>query len=168
LPLERLGHDSGGVSVGLPSDKAFVQRPGLGARPDLGHLVLPDPVVARGQQARDLVDIFSCQREAWMIAGGQRPLNIEGAMLRHDLVRRPSPRIDCWQPAKLVGLFTRLAALVMSGEMAFAYFMAHAPKSIYPAVNGGSLPVLYCFVFLYLVFAGGGPWSIDRAVLKQD
>jgi putative oxidoreductase len=67
----------------------------------------------------------------------------------------------------LVGLFTRLAALVMSGEMAFAYFIAHAPKSFYPAVNGGSLAVLYCFVFLYLVFAGG-PWSIDRAVLKQD
>jgi putative oxidoreductase len=68
----------------------------------------------------------------------------------------------------LVGLFTRLAAFVMSGEMAFAYFMAHAPKSFYPAVNEGSLAVLYCFVFLYLVFAGGGPWSIDRAVLKQD
>jgi putative oxidoreductase len=68
----------------------------------------------------------------------------------------------------LAGLFTRLAALVMSGEMAFAYFIAHAPKSFYPAVNGGSLAVLYCFVFLYLVFAGGGPWSVDRAVLKQD
>jgi putative oxidoreductase len=68
----------------------------------------------------------------------------------------------------LVGLFTRLAAFVMSGEMAFAYFMAHAPKSFYPAVNGGSLAVLYCFVFLYLVFAGGGPWSIDRVVVKQD
>jgi putative oxidoreductase len=68
----------------------------------------------------------------------------------------------------LVGLFTRLAALIMSGEMAFAYFMVHLPKSFYPAVNGGSLAVLYCFVFLYLVFAGGGPWSIDRAVLKQD
>jgi putative oxidoreductase len=68
----------------------------------------------------------------------------------------------------LVGLFTRLAAFIMSGEMAFAYFIAHAPKSFYPAVNGGSLAVLYCFVFLYLVFAGGGPWSIDRVVLKQD
>jgi putative oxidoreductase len=68
----------------------------------------------------------------------------------------------------LVGLFTRLAALVMSGEMAFAYFMGHAPKSFYPMVNGGSLAILYCFVFLYLAFAGGGPWSIDRAVLKQD
>jgi len=68
----------------------------------------------------------------------------------------------------LVGLFTRWAALVMSGEMAFAYFMAHAPKSFYPAVNGGSLAILYCFVFLYLVFAGGGPWSVDRVVLKSD
>jgi len=68
----------------------------------------------------------------------------------------------------LVGLYTRLAALIMSGEMAFAYFIAHAPKSFYPAVNGGSLAVLYCFVFLYFFFAGGGPWSIDRAVLKQD
>jgi putative oxidoreductase len=66
----------------------------------------------------------------------------------------------------LVGLFTRLAAFVMSGEMAFAYFMAHAPKSFYPAVNGGSLAILYCFVFLYLVFAGAGPWSVDHAVLK--
>jgi len=61
-----------------------------------------------------------------------------------------------------------LAALVMSGEMAFAYFIAHAPKSFYPAVNSGTLDVLYCFVFLYFVFAGGGPWSADRAVLKTD
>lgn len=68
----------------------------------------------------------------------------------------------------LVGLYTRLAALVMSGQMAFAYFMAHAPKSFYPAVNGGTLAILYCFVFLYFVFAGGGPWSVDRVVLKQD
>jgi putative oxidoreductase len=68
----------------------------------------------------------------------------------------------------LLGLFTRWAALVMSGEMAFAYFIAHAPKSFYPAVNGGNLAVLYCFVFFYFVFAGGGPWSVDRLVLKTD
>jgi len=68
----------------------------------------------------------------------------------------------------LVGLFTRLAALVMSGEMAFAYFIAHAPKSLYPAANGGALAILYCFVFLYFAFAGGGPWSVDRVALKQD
>jgi putative oxidoreductase len=68
----------------------------------------------------------------------------------------------------LLGLFTRWAALVMSGEMAFSYFIAHAPKSFYPAVNGGNLAVLYCFVFLYFVFAGGGRWSVDRVVLKVD
>ena len=68
----------------------------------------------------------------------------------------------------LFGAFTRLAALIMSGEMAFAYFIGHAPKSFFPAVNGGNLAILYCFVFLYLVFAGGGPWSIDRIVLKHD
>ena len=68
----------------------------------------------------------------------------------------------------LLGLFTRWAALVMSGEMAFAYFIAHAPKSFYPAVNGGNLDVLYCFVFFYFVFAGGGSWSVDRLVLNTD
>jgi putative oxidoreductase len=67
----------------------------------------------------------------------------------------------------LVGWFTRWAALIMSGEMAFAYFIAHAPRSVYPAANGGTLVVLYCFVFLYFVFAGGGPWSVDRLVLKR-
>jgi putative oxidoreductase len=68
----------------------------------------------------------------------------------------------------LVGLFTRWVAFIVSGEMAFAYFMAHAPKSFFPAVNGGSLAVLYCFVFLYFVFAGGGPLSVDHALLKRD
>jgi putative oxidoreductase len=67
----------------------------------------------------------------------------------------------------LDGLFTHSAAFIMSGEMAFAYFIAHAPKSFFPAVNGGSGAVLYCFVFLYFVFAGAGPWSVDRALLKR-
>jgi putative oxidoreductase len=58
-------------------------------------------------------------------------------------------------------------AFILSGEMAFAYFMAHAPRSFYPVVNGGTLAVLYCFVFLYLAFAGGGPWSVDRVALNQ-
>jgi len=68
----------------------------------------------------------------------------------------------------LVGAYTRIVAFILSGEMAFAYFMAHAPRSFYPLANGGEGAILFCFVFLYLVFAGGGPWSIDRAVLKQD
>ncbi len=61
----------------------------------------------------------------------------------------------------IVGLFTRPAAFVLSGFMAVAYFMAHAPGGFYPVLNGGELAVLYCFVFLYLVYAGPGPWSLD-------
>ncbi|MDP8915629.1 MAG: DoxX family protein [Pseudomonadota bacterium] len=60
------------------------------------------------------------------------------------------------------GLLTRAAAFIASGEMAFAYWMAHAPQSPFPVLNGGDAAILYCFVFLYLAAAGGGPWSIDR------
>jgi putative oxidoreductase len=56
---------------------------------------------------------------------------------------------------------------ILSGEMAFAYFMAHA-RSFYPIANQGETAILFCFIFLYFAFAGGGPWSVDRAVLKQD
>jgi putative oxidoreductase len=61
----------------------------------------------------------------------------------------------------LVGLFTRAAAFVVSGEMAVAYWMFHAPRNLFPTLNGGDAAILYCFVFLYFVFAGPGPWSID-------
>jgi putative oxidoreductase len=61
----------------------------------------------------------------------------------------------------IVGLFTRPVAFILSGEMAFAYWMAHAPRSAFPLSNGGDAAILYCFVFLYLAFAGGGPWSLD-------
>jgi putative oxidoreductase len=63
-----------------------------------------------------------------------------------------------------LGLFTRLAAFIVSGEMAFAYFIGHAPKSFFPLINGGEAAVLFCFVFLYLVFAGAGPLSLDALV----
>ena len=63
----------------------------------------------------------------------------------------------------LLGLFTRPVALIMSGEMAVAYWMAHAPRSPFPVSNGGDAAVLYCFVFLYLAVAGAGEWSLDRA-----
>lgn len=61
----------------------------------------------------------------------------------------------------VIGLFTRPAAFVVSGLMAVAYFMAHAPQGFFPILNKGDLAVLYCFVFLYLAAAGAGPWSID-------
>jgi putative oxidoreductase len=60
-----------------------------------------------------------------------------------------------------IGLFTRPVAFILSGFTAVAYFMVHAGKSFYPLLNGGELAALYCFVFLYFVFAGAGPWSVD-------
>ncbi len=68
--------------------------------------------------------------------------------------------------ALIVGFQTRAAAFLASGTMAFAYWMAHAPRDLFPTNNGGDAAILYCFVFLYLVFAGGGPWSVD-AVLRS-
>jgi putative oxidoreductase len=62
----------------------------------------------------------------------------------------------------LLGLFTRSVAFVLSGLMAVAYFMAHAPKGLLPIVNHGELAVLYCFAFLYLAMAGGGTISLDQ------
>ena len=66
----------------------------------------------------------------------------------------------------LVGLFTRPVAFVLSGVMAFAYFIAHAPQGFWTILNKGELAVLYCFVFLYLAAAGGGPLSLDRALRR--
>jgi putative oxidoreductase len=63
----------------------------------------------------------------------------------------------------VLGLFTRPVAFILAGEMAFAYFMAHAPQSFFPIVNRGESAVLFCFVFLYLAAAGAGPWSVDAA-----
>lgn len=64
----------------------------------------------------------------------------------------------------VLGLFTRPAAFILSGLMAAAYFIAHAPQDFYPLVNQGELAVLYSFVFLYFVAAGPGPWSVDAAI----
>lgn len=62
----------------------------------------------------------------------------------------------------LVGLFTRPVAFLLAGEMAVAYFMAHAPHSFFPIINQGEAAILFCFVFLYVAAAGAGPWSADR------
>jgi len=82
--------------------------------------------------------------ELWSLSGAAGVLELSGGAL------------------VLVGLFTRPVAFVLSGLMAFAYFIAHAPQGFWPIVNRGELAVLYCFVFLYFAAAGGGPWSIDR------
>jgi putative oxidoreductase len=62
----------------------------------------------------------------------------------------------------LLGLFTRPVAFILSGEMAIAYWWSHAPRAFFPVVNQGDAAILYCFIFLYLAFAGGGAWSLDR------
>ena len=67
----------------------------------------------------------------------------------------------------LIGLFTSPVALVLCGEMAVAYFTVHAPRGHWPIQNGGELAVVYCFVFLYLLFAGAGPISLDRAFRRK-
>lgn len=67
----------------------------------------------------------------------------------------------------VLGLFTRPVAFILCGEMAVAYFMAHAPHSFFPAVNKGDSAIQFCFVFLYLVFAGPGPWSLDALIARK-
>ncbi|MBM3650981.1 MAG: DoxX family protein [Alphaproteobacteria bacterium] len=100
--------------------------------------------------------------------------------LQHGLVKHlafPGPFSRALAPGELVwfaglieivggilitlGLFTRWTAFVCSGLMAFAYFIGHSGRALYPILNGGNLSILYCFVFLYIFFAGPGPWSID-------
>jgi putative oxidoreductase len=66
----------------------------------------------------------------------------------------------------ILGLWTQPVAFILSGEMAFAYFLRHAPNSFYPLINNGTLAILYCFTCLYLSTAGAGPWSLDASMKK--
>jgi len=61
-----------------------------------------------------------------------------------------------------IGLLTRPVAFILSGQMAVAYFVVHAPNAPFPMLNGGDAAILFCFLFLYLSVAGGGAWSLDR------
>src|SRR6266446_4847132 len=71
-------------------------------------------------------------------------------------------------PFGIAGMFERPVAFILSGEMAAAYFIEHFPRSFFPAVSEGDLAVSLCFTFLYLAFAGGGPWSLDAVMRKQS
>jgi putative oxidoreductase len=68
----------------------------------------------------------------------------------------------------LLGLFTRPVAFILAGEMAFAYFMGHAPRGFFPLINGGTLAIMFCFACLYLSTAGGGPFSLDTMMRKKS
>jgi putative oxidoreductase len=67
----------------------------------------------------------------------------------------------------LTGLFTRPVSFVLAGEMAVAYFQGHYPHSFWPTTNMGTPAILYCFIFLYFVFAGAGPWSVDAMIARS-
>ena len=67
----------------------------------------------------------------------------------------------------LMGLFTRPVSFVLAGEMAVAYFQTHYPQSFWPTTNMGTPAILYCFIFLYFVFAGAGPWSVDAMIARS-
>lgn len=69
--------------------------------------------------------------------------------------------------ALVIGLGTRVSAFFCSGVMAFAYFIAHAPKSFFPALNGGDASILFCFIFLYFVFSGPGSIAVDNLIAKK-
>jgi putative oxidoreductase len=73
----------------------------------------------------------------------------------------------CGGAGMILGFLTRPIAFLLAGEMAVAYFQVHFPRSIYPIVNGGDDAVLFCFVYLYFVFAGGGTWSIDHLLARR-
>ncbi len=67
----------------------------------------------------------------------------------------------------ILGLFSRVAAFILCGEMAFAYFISHFPRGFIPILNGGNLAIMYCFACLYLTCRGGGPWSLDELIWKK-
>ena len=68
----------------------------------------------------------------------------------------------------MIGLFSRIVAFILSGEMAFAYFIAHFPRSFLPLINGGTAAILFCFACLYLSTVGGGPYSVDAMMGKKS
>src|SRR5262252_8894610 len=68
----------------------------------------------------------------------------------------------------MIGLFTRIVAFILSGEMAFAYFIGHFPKGFFPVLNNGTLAIQMCFACLYLATAGGGPYSLDAMMGKKS
>jgi putative oxidoreductase len=70
-------------------------------------------------------------------------------------------------PLIVIGLLTRPVAFILAGEMAIAYFQGHFPQSFWPSVNMGTPAILYCFIYLYFVFAGAGPWSIDAMIARS-
>jgi putative oxidoreductase len=68
----------------------------------------------------------------------------------------------------MIGLFSRIVAFILAGEMAFAYFIGHFPRGFFPVLNNGTAAILFCFACLYLATSGGGPYSLDAMIGKKD
>ena len=68
----------------------------------------------------------------------------------------------------MIGLFSRIVAFILSGEMAFAYFISHFPRGFYPLINNGTAAIMFCFACLYLATSGGGPYSVDAMIGKKN
>src|SRR3954447_6453054 len=127
-------------------------RSRLQARPSLSPAPRPDPTTLKDDKSQAIKTPVGCLR------------------------RNPSPVAPSWiaaglesigGPLLLLGLFTRPVAFILAGEMAVAYWTLHAPRSIFPVLNQGDAAILYCFIFLYLVFAGPGPWSLDALMGRE-
>ena len=91
----------------------------------------------------------------------RKPVSARGPLTH----ARPHPRQGCHHRLRSGA---RAAAFITSGMTAVAYFLVHAPKTFMPIANGGELAALYCFVFFYLVFAGGGPISLDKVLFNRS
>ena len=68
----------------------------------------------------------------------------------------------------MIGLFSRIVAFILAGEMAFAYFIGHFPRGFFPVLNNGTAAILLCFACLYLATSGGGPYSLDAMMGKKE
>ena len=102
--------------------------------------------------------------------GAQKVLGVFGGMPPE------APKFIVWTAGPLeffggiliaIGLFTRPVAFILSGLMAFAYFMGHAPNGFWPKLNGGEIAVLYCWIFLYFAAQGGGAWAVDNLLRRR-
>lgn len=111
----------------------------------------------------------------YCLHGGQKILGLFGGMGGHGATAAPGSLLWfagilelCGGLLLLAGFMTRPVAFILCGQMAVAYFTQHFPNGFWPIKNGGELAVLYCFLFLYFLTAGPGPWSLDFLIWRKD
>jgi len=115
---------------------------------------------------RIVVALLFIEHGTQKLIGFPVPLNTSGSLPPLMLVAGVLE--SCGGLLILLGLFTRPVAFLLSGEMAVAYFTSHAPRGFFPLQNMGEVTVLYCFIFLFMVVAGGGVWSLDNLLWRRS